>query len=406
MLEYRAQNDRVLAALWNTQITQSEYGEGYSALSDIASKVISGELGIDQAMKDWRKSGYGMRRQDIRQALALSLEPYGGPEGAISQILEYRRNGMAAEAGRLTQLLTMQLLNSSGNMAGVSVQRNSGILGWLSGDYSFPQSEYTSGGASYREVLSGLLGFDAIDRAKELGREYAQIGNYINEGLAEGMKGSPADETYIAGLKLKRQRVSEELAALTAEYQKYFGDVTALGQAVTEGMSSVSTGGGGSHKFEVPGEVKMTPNTSLVDSYKPPTKYGTVIYNTSTQNTSVPGKGNTTYSMFADGGRATVPSIFGEGGIPEWAIPEEHTDRTAELLNAARAASGFTWPEILSRYGGLNANANHTPTTIVYSPTINANDVTGVREALNEDKRRMERWLEDKKLHDEIEVYA
>ena len=112
-----------------------------------------------------------------------------------------------------------------------------------------------------------------------------------------------------------------------------------------------------------------------------------------------------TTPMFADGGRADEPSIFGEDGA-EWAIPEEHSDRTARLLDAARAASGFTWAEILSRYGGMNANADNTPTTIVYSPTINATDATGVEQVLREDKRRFEKWLAEKQMRDSVEVYA
>lgn len=112
-----------------------------------------------------------------------------------------------------------------------------------------------------------------------------------------------------------------------------------------------------------------------------------------------------TTPMFADGGRADEPSIFGEDGA-EWAIPEEHSDRTARLLDAARAASGFTWAEILSRYGGMNANAANTPTTIVYSPTINATDATGVEQVLREDKRRFEKWLAEKQMRDSVEVYA
>lgn len=112
-----------------------------------------------------------------------------------------------------------------------------------------------------------------------------------------------------------------------------------------------------------------------------------------------------TTPMFADGGRADEPSIFGEDGA-EWAIPEEHSDRTARLLDAARAASGFTWAEILSRYGGMNANAANTPTTIVYSPTINATDATGVEQVLREDKKRFEKWLAEKQMRDSVEVYA
>ena len=109
--------------------------------------------------------------------------------------------------------------------------------------------------------------------------------------------------------------------------------------------------------------------------------------------------------LFAQGGRATSASIFGEAG-PEWAIPEEHSERTAELLNAAREASGFTWPDLLARFGGMNANPNGGSTTLVYSPTINAQDATGVDEVLRNDKERLDRWYEEKKMRDEVEVYS
>ena len=108
--------------------------------------------------------------------------------------------------------------------------------------------------------------------------------------------------------------------------------------------------------------------------------------------------------LFAEGGRATTASTFGEAG-PEWAIPEEHSENTAALLNAARAASGFTWPDLLSRFGGMNANANNT-TTLVYSPVINAADARGVDLSLREDKKRLEKWWEEKKLRDAMEVYS
>lgn len=109
--------------------------------------------------------------------------------------------------------------------------------------------------------------------------------------------------------------------------------------------------------------------------------------------------------LFAEGGRATEASVFGEAG-PEWAIPEEHSARTAELLDMARAASGFTWPEIISRYGGLNANPNNTPPTLVYSPTIYAQDANGVDNALDRDKARLEKWYAEKQMMDAMEVYA
>ena len=109
-------------------------------------------------------------------------------------------------------------------------------------------------------------------------------------------------------------------------------------------------------------------------------------------------------SLFAEGGRATEASIFGEAG-PEWAIPEEHSDRVASLFNAAREAAGFTWPELIARNGGLNAGGG-TPAQIIYSPTIYANDANGVEQKLIEDKERLDRWWSEKQMHDDVEVYA
>lgn len=117
----------------------------------------------------------------------------------------------------------------------------------------------------------------------------------------------------------------------------------------------------------------------------------------------VPRRGNRFYAEYAEGGRATEASIFGEAGA-EWAIPEEHTDRTAWLLDAARKASGFTWPELLQRNGGLNGGSGGNM-TLVYSPTINAGSAAGLDAVLRDDKNRMEKWLRDQKLRDSVEEY-
>ena len=123
-------------------------------------------------------------------------------------------------------------------------------------------------------------------------------------------------------------------------------------------------------------------------------------YNNQTITVNIQGR-----KMFAAGGRATEASVFGEAG-PEWAIPEEHTARTADLLNAAREASGFTWPDLLARYGGFNANANNSPSTLVYSPVINATNADGVEKVLQDDKERLDKWYREKKALDELEVYS
>lgn len=121
-----------------------------------------------------------------------------------------------------------------------------------------------------------------------------------------------------------------------------------------------------------------------------------------------PGKGlfSNMLSLFAEGGRSEEPAIFGDDGA-EWAIPEEHSSRTAQLLDATRKASGFTWKEILERNGGLNANPQSGGSrTLVYSPTIYARDADGVEARLLEDKARLEKWWRERALREEVEVYA
>lgn len=107
---------------------------------------------------------------------------------------------------------------------------------------------------------------------------------------------------------------------------------------------------------------------------------------------------------YAEGGRADQASIFGEAG-PEWAIPEEHSARTAQLLDMAREASGFTWNELLSRNGGMNAGAK-SGGTVIYSPTIYANDASGVEQMLIRDKERFMKMLREQRMRDEVEVYS
>ena len=112
---------------------------------------------------------------------------------------------------------------------------------------------------------------------------------------------------------------------------------------------------------------------------------------------------------FAEGGRADTPSIFGEAGA-EWAIPEEHSERTAQLLDAARRASGFSWGDLIGRYGGLNANPQSSPVVLNYSPVINAGDANGVASALAADKDKLVRFirqaLDESRYRQSVEAFA
>ena len=113
-----------------------------------------------------------------------------------------------------------------------------------------------------------------------------------------------------------------------------------------------------------------------------------------TFDVTTPGSSKDNKDKYATGGRAVVASIFGEAG-PEWAIPEEHSQRTAELLASAARASGFTADEIAARTGGLNGNTTVTP-QFIFSPTIYANNAGDVKAALDKGKAELEEWWEQK----------
>ncbi len=52
-----------------------------------------------------------------------------------------------------------------------------------------------------------------------------------------------------------------------------------------------------------------------------------------------------------------MPSIFGEAG-PEWAIPEEHSARTAALIDAVRRASGFSRADLVTNAARQSGSTN------------------------------------------------
>lgn len=126
------------------------------------------------------------------------------------------------------------------------------------------------------------------------------------------------------------------------------------------------------------------------------------------------------YKVRAKGGRGTEPSIFAEAGIPEWFIPEEHTKNTAQLILGAAYGSGFDlvelaelsgarmfaeggttgttlqWGDMLGASGGgASDEGSGSSIQVQYSPVIHADNAQGVERALQEDKKRFEKWIED-----------
>ena len=237
---------------------------------------------------------------------------------------------------------------------------------------------------SLQEKQSKIAGDIEAAQARMEKNEYGLMdaGGYHRDWTAVNGEG---------GLEDQKIEVDAEIEAAMGELEALQGELDALA----------------AHP-PIPVNAQTELDASAVDSWVPPDKYAWVYYNAK-DNTG--GEGD--LPKKALGGRADEPSIFGEAG-PEWAVPEEHTQRTADLLRAAAAASGFTWGELLERNGGLNAGGGISVNIQSYSPVINANDATGVAEELAKDKARLgtivkkavEAAMENMNLHNSIEVYA
>lgn len=275
---------------------------------------------------------------------------------------------------------------------------------------AIPWAEMTN--QARQELLSSLNEISYGDIANLL-IPYKDVDGYVGE-LAQSMfyaydAALRSHENFLhpptegfAGQFSSEQMIADGTAAGEAGQQALidgFGNPILEGTVDEAGITSQATSAGGSGR------------SALFAAWGNPVLTARVIYTGIMSGSSLIGgsskgstSGKTTTAKFAEGGRATEASIFGEAG-PEWAIPEEHTSRTAALLDAARKASGFGWGELISRTGGLNADPNHTPTQLIYSPTIYANDATDVDAKLLEDKERLERWWRERVFREEMEAF-
>lgn len=121
----------------------------------------------------------------------------------------------------------------------------------------------------------------------------------------------------------------------------------------------------------------------------------------------------------AKGGRETEPAIFAEAGIPEWYIPEEHTENTARLILAAAANSGFSFIDLAEyagarlfaeggtdgsgtlSWGSLDGGGDSISIVdggdihVQYAPVIYSDNADGVEKKLKEDKARFHKFFEE-----------
>ena len=277
---------------------------------------------------------------------------------------------------------------------------SAGTGGWDFGGADL--TKFLQNGTSAQEMIDALYGLYKFDRKKGISDELSASDSWISDML---------DSAYDAHTQL---RFDSSTIAMN-------NDATGDAEAYTEEAQEALDENPGNLAVNFPdgytdGVTYVEGFQSGVDSRKVSLRVaggsggssggGSSGGSSSSGSTSA---GRWLNLMYAEGGRATQASIFGEAG-PEWAIPEEHSTRTADLLNLARQASGFTWGELINRYGGLNGSAGGTPLTLTYAPTIHAGDADGVEHVLSSDKARLMAMLrtmmEEAKMRDDAEVYA
>ncbi len=203
-----------------------------------------------------------------------------------------------------------------------------------------------------------------------------------------GFNGTQAIDDWLNSLKPAQMQVTVPLGS--ADGNKYSTD---FGAALFPGFQDVNTSDGGSA-----GSSWASGFQAALDAN--PGSYKVTV--TAAGNTALLEKASSAANMqtYAEGGRAEEASIFGEAGA-EWAIPEEHTQNTASLLMRAAAASGFTWPELITAAANRSGQASqNAANTLTYSPTfiINTDRAEEVEDILRRDRENMKRWWNETRL--------
>ena len=403
-----AKYDDFLVTLWTQAIETSELSDEMDTLfgwvdelfvpgtetrpEDVGQKIFE-EYGTNKNVPGKRGSPSGGVSTDMSRVLGNMIISMGGRSAVEDSINSYTEQGDLEMANRLRRILMAEAIIDEGYIP-TSNFFNKGFLGLFAGQ-DFSLIPYRGD----RNALFSRLMYGEQGELQTNAPSFIQ-GTSINPAYTTSDATTDANEYSNAlqtALGENEFDLNIELPDAAADMTEYASE--AQGAADSNIVyEDVEMPNGAEMAYGIFSEAQGFANEHPVQfdaHFNMPSSWGITPKQTNGNN----------LNGYAEGGRATTASIFGDAGA-EWAIPEEHSARTAELLNAARAASGFTWPDLIARYGGLNANANHTPATYVYSPTINAQDASGVAAALQEDRRRFERWIDERERREGIEVYA
>ena len=420
--------DQILLSAFDSALRTSDLSGTYGTINGLIADLIGGRMNIaevDSAINDYGATNL----EDVRyfaEAIDKAIGVLGGVENLESRIGWYndqiagetdaeKRLGMTqTRDSLLNTLYTYQLLQ---NGAGLS----SGYRDWMLyqnyGDPFAMRAEANRNAAAGYTVNQGGSGGQFYE-AKGTG--WDALKDFIG-GLFSGSAKAEAG----AG----QQATSPGLdSGYTIE-----GGAEAASAAHTEAQGQLDSLGDVKDGVTVSGGVEaVQAELSQMQSYanSNPVRFNSTL-------THGGGGGGFGVPGMAKGGRETQPALFAEAGIPEWYIPEEHTDNTADLILAAAYNSGFdladlaeragarlfadggtdgtgaldwgTMPETSSGGSGSGDSGGSSGVMVQYSPVIHADNAEGVERALMEDKRRlekmMEEWWERKQLYESMVAY-
>ena len=373
-----------LADLYRSALQGSDLGDAFGALETYVDDYLAsgGKTTQDDYLK-YSKAAGGKDRSGLQKYLNQAIEAMGGKDTVADMAQTLAGAGDTDSANKLQKmLLAWELANFDQN----ADWTDPGGYGKSFGKLFEPQPGATETSLGNYTVPRMASADHPVEITGDIPQQYQDMMAPLEEGVQIPVS---VDTSGVAS-GIQGAMGSAEGAEVEATVDGNTGSLE----------SSISDQDG----TEI--EVSVDGDTSALESAISALDGTTITVNAVAGSMPSFGGFGGFGGQFAEGGRATEASIFGEvPGQAEWAIPEAHTQRTAELLDAAREASGFSWGELLSRNGGLMGGTRSIG-TIIYSPTIHARDARGVERALEIDKQRLEKYLRERETRKEMEAYG
>ena len=431
--------DQFILGFYNNLLGNGELSAMDSMIEGLISDMFGRRLTESEAFNairesglirgDFNESGIAGMYEDAIKALGGSDNMHEAIDVVERRIADYERNGRTADANALRTMLGKYAFSRNdawGNRSSL-------------GEELFPQQweDLTNEQRALREAPY----WAEVEAENELFTKDTEAPLvtqlYAAEQEIDELRKDIANLNYEYGLweddtsewsENRKRQIEGELA----EKQALLDQDIALAATAREAIEGIDD------EFQpveqevtFPDAIKTAKNThdEMAKAFTPIPQYVYSIFRSpDTAQTANTESAQLSLAVKAKGGRETRPAIFAEAGLPEWFIPEEHTNITARLILGAMLGSGFSLFDLAEMSGadmfaeggvtdgGSAISWGEMPDTgsgstgsgiqITYSPVIHADNADGVRRVLEDDKKRLkkqiEEWWEDKQLYESM----